>query len=55
MNRLIEEVSHYVKKQFETHPSVYRYHNIQHTSEVVDIIEDLAENSGVSSDDLELL
>ncbi len=55
MNRIIEEVSNYVKKLFETNPSFFRYHNFYHTKEVVDIVRDLAENSGISKGDRELL
>jgi len=55
MNRIIVEVSNYVKKLFETNPSFFRYHNFYHTKEVVDIVEDLAENSVISEGDRELL
>ncbi len=55
MNRLIEEVSDYVEQLFETQPTFFRYHNLDHTREVVNIVQDVAVNSGASSEDLELL
>lgn len=55
MNRIIEDVSDYVEQLYETHPSFFRYHNLHHTREVVDIVEDLAVGSAVSSEELELL
>ncbi len=55
MNRLIEDVSQYVKKLYETHPTFYRYHNLHHTREVVKLVKELAENSDVGDADLEIL
>ncbi len=55
MNQLVEEVSQYAEKIFKTHPSFFRYHNLLHTKEVVNIVKDLAENTGIDDSESELL
>ncbi len=55
MNKLVEEVSQFVVNLFKAHPAIFKYHNLHHTREVVDIVKDLAEKSGLNSDDVELL
>ncbi len=55
MNKLVEEVSRFVINSFKSNPAFFLYHNLHHTREVVDLVEDLAQNSGVESEGLELL
>ncbi len=55
MNQIVEEVSQHVINLFKAHPALFVYHNLHHTREVVDLVQDLAENSGVESDELEFL
>lgn len=55
MNKLVEEVSRFVINSFKSNPAFFLYHNLHHTREVVDLVEDLAKNSGVESEGLELL
>ena len=55
MNKLIEKISLFVEKLFESYPSVFSYHNLRHTKDVVSIVQDIAENSDIDEKDKELL
>jgi uncharacterized protein len=55
MNYIFEQIREYVEKLFETHPHMFLYHNLQHTKDVVNIITDIADNSGVNEESKELL
>lgn len=55
MNNLIEEIKVYIEKLFGYHPAEFVYHNLQHTKDVVNIVEDIADNSGISLEEKELL
>ncbi len=55
MNNLIAEIADYVKELFETHPALFLYHNLQHTKDVVNIVKEISDNSGVDEEEKELL
>jgi predicted metal-dependent HD superfamily phosphohydrolase len=55
MNRLIENISHYIDSLLQNNPSDFVYHNLQHTKDVADIVKDVAENSGIDEEEKELL
>ena len=55
MNKLIEEISLFVEKLFTSYSSVFSYHNLRHTKDVVSLVQDIAENSGIDKEDKELL
>lgn len=55
MNQLIEKISRYVEELFETHPPIFLYHDLHHTRDVVNIIEEIADNSGINHEEKELL
>lgn len=55
MNKLIEEISQYVEKLFKTHSPEFLYHDLQHTKDVVSIVDHIADNSGIINEDKELL
>lgn len=55
MSKLIEEIKVYIEKLFRDHPPEFLYHNLQHTKDVVNIVEDIADNSGISPEEKELL
>lgn len=55
MDNLLEEIAQYVKKSFKNHSPDFLYHDIQHTKDVVNIVDHIADNSGISKEDKELL
>lgn len=55
MDHLIEEISRYVEKLFRTHSPDFLYHDLQHTIDVVSIVNNIADNSGINTGDKELL
>lgn len=56
MNNLIDEISLYIKNLFNTQlPSSFLYHNLQHTKEVVNTVNEIAENTGVNNEEKEML
>ncbi len=55
MNNLLEEIKVYIEKLFENHPPEFLYHNLQHTMEVVNIVEEIADESGISREEKDLL
>ena len=56
MNNLIEEISVYINNLFETklNPD-FVYHNLQHTKDVVDAGLEIAEGTGITKEDKELV
>jgi predicted metal-dependent HD superfamily phosphohydrolase len=56
MNNLIEEISVYINDLFETklNPD-FVYHNLQHTKDVVDAGLEIAEGTGITKEDKELV
>ncbi len=56
MDKLIDEISLYIKNLFHRHlPPSYLYHNLQHTKDVVNTVNEIAENTGVNKEEKELL
>jgi predicted metal-dependent HD superfamily phosphohydrolase len=55
MDHLIEEISGYVEKLFQTHSRDFLYHDLRHTKDVVNIVNDIAVNSGIDAEEKELL
>jgi predicted metal-dependent HD superfamily phosphohydrolase len=56
MNKLIEEISYYIKNLFEKRlPSSFLYHNLRHTEDVANTANEIAENSGLDNIKRELL
>ena len=56
MNKIIEEVSLYIKNLFKMQLSdSFLYHNLQHTIDVVNIVDEMADNTGLNNEEKELL
>ena len=56
MNKLIEEISDYITNLFDKQlPSLFVYHNLQHTEDVAGAAGEIAENSGLDQVKREML
>jgi len=56
MNNLIDEISLYIINLLNTQlPSSFLYHNLQHTKDVVNTVNEIAENTGLNNEEKEML
>jgi HD superfamily phosphodiesterase len=56
MNNIVTKASEYVTDLLTKHlPSVYTYHNLLHTQQVVDASTEIGRNSGLTEDQFEIL
>jgi predicted metal-dependent HD superfamily phosphohydrolase len=56
MNKVVKKVSEYVTGLLTNNlSSEYKYHNLAHTRQVVDAVDEIGKNSGITDDQLEIL
>ncbi len=56
MDEVVKKASEYVTELLSNSlPSVYKYHNLKHTRQVVDAVDEIGKCSGITDEQLEML